>query len=163
MAFGFISISTVRATMTPLRDETIARMIEWIGPPTDEIVAEMEDWAAREGFSTVGPEVGRMLALCARLLGARDVFGLGFGFGYSAYWIVRTLPAGGRFVLTERDADVLGAARSAFERGDLADRAVFEGGNAIETAEKYDHQGESFDLVVLDHDSQMGGQRSRCP
>ncbi|PSQ20837.1 methyltransferase, partial [Halobacteriales archaeon QS_8_65_32] len=39
----------------------------------------------------------------------------------------------------ERDADVLGAARSAFERGDLADRAVFEEGNAIETAEKYDH------------------------
>ena len=104
----------------------------------------------REGFPTVGPEVGQALALCTRLLSARSVLELGSGFGYSAYWIARALPADGSVVLTDRDADLLGDARAYFERGGVADRAVFEHGDALGTAEGLDGP---FDLIVLDHDT----------
>jgi predicted O-methyltransferase YrrM len=110
----------------------------------------MEARAERERFPTVGPEVGRALALCVRLTGARSVLELGSGFGYSAYWMARALPEGGTVVLTERDADLLADAREAFERGGLADRAAFEHGEALSLAATLKGP---FDLVVLDHDT----------
>lgn len=136
--------------MPPLHPEPVGRLVEWVGPPTDDVLTAMEDRAEREGFPTVGPEVGRTLALCIRLTGARSVLELGSGFGYSAYWIARALPAGGTVVLTERDERLLDDARAYFERGGLTDRAVFERGDALELAAAYD---EPFDLVVLDHDT----------
>lgn len=136
--------------MTQLHPEPVGRLLEWMGPPADGVLAEMETRAEREGFPTVGPEVGRTLALCTRLTGARSVLELGSGFGYSAYWIARALPADGEVVLTERDGGLVEDARAYFERGDLADRAVFEHGDAVEIASGY---GRSFDLVVLDHDT----------
>lgn len=110
----------------------------------------MEDRAEREGFPTVGPEVGRTLALCTRLTGARSVLELGSGFGYSAYWIARALPADGEVTLTERDKELLDDARSYFVRGGLTDQAVFKHGDALELAAEHE---KPFDLVVLDHDT----------
>jgi len=139
--------------MSPLYSEAVGRLIERVDPPTDDVLDEMDERARTEGFPTVGPAVGRTLALCVRLLGARSVLELGSGFGYSAYWIACTLPTDGRIVLTERDADLLAEAQTYFERGGLDDRAVFEHGDAIEIARGYDERDESFDLVVLDHDT----------
>lgn len=137
-------------TMPPLHSEAIGELIEWAGPPDDDVIEEMETRAEREGFPTVGPEVGRTLALCTRLTGARSVLELGSGYGYSAYWIARALPADGSVTLTERDEGLLDDARSYFERGGVADRATFGRGDALELAREDD---ESFDLVVLDHDT----------
>lgn len=134
--------------MPPLHSEAVGSLIEWAGPPADDVMTEMEDRADREDFPTVGPEVGRTLALCARLVGARSVLELGSGFGYSAYWIARALPDDGSVILTELDPDLLDDARSYFERGGLVDRAVFRHGDALDVAREYD---EPFDLILLDH------------
>ncbi|KZN23941.1 methyltransferase [Haladaptatus sp. R4] len=136
--------------MPPLHSEAVGRLVEWAGPPEDDVLRAMEARAERDGFPTVGPEVGRTVALCTRLTGARTVLELGSGFGYSAYWIARALPADGSVTLTERDEGLLDAARSYFERGDLLDKAIFEHGDALEIAEAQDGP---FDLVVLDHDT----------
>jgi predicted O-methyltransferase YrrM len=53
-------------------------------------------------------------------------------------------------VLTEVDEDELEQARSYFERGGYADRAVFELGDALETVARHDGP---FDLVLLDHEN----------
>ena len=139
--------------MSLLHSESVGQLLELAGPQADDVLAEMEARAEREGFPTVGPEVGRMLALCTRLTGARSVLELGSGFGYSAYWIARALPADGEVVLTERDERLLDDARSYFERGNLADRAVFECGDAVEITSDLASDDQSFDLVVLDHDT----------
>ena len=136
--------------MPPLHSDAVGQLVEWAGPPTDDVLMDMEERAEQEGFPTVGPEVGRTLALCTRLMGARSALELGSGFGYSAYWIARTLPENGSVILTERDADLLNDARSYFERGGLLDRAIFEQGDALELAKEYDG---SFDLIILDHDT----------
>lgn len=136
--------------MAELHANAVGELIEWAGPESDEVIEEMEARAAKEGFPTVGPEVGRTFALCSRLVGARSVLELGSGYGYSAYWIARTLRDDGTIVLTERDSELLDDARTYFERGNLTERAVFKHGNALEIAEKCT---DSFDLVVLDHDT----------
>ncbi|WP_276259541.1 O-methyltransferase [Haloglomus litoreum] len=136
--------------MTDLHSDAVARLLARAGPPRDAVLRELDARADREGFPTVGPEVGRALALCVRLMGARTVLELGSGFGYSAYWMARALPEGGRVTLTDRDADRLADARSSFERGGLADRALFEHGDAVAFAEACTDR---FDLVVLDHDT----------
>ncbi|WP_459192420.1 O-methyltransferase [Halosimplex sp. J119] len=118
-----------------------------VGPGADEIIEEMGAQARREGFPYVGPAVGGWLAMCARFADAERVFEFGSGFGYSAYWFARELPAEGEVVLTEIDEDELDQAREYLDRGGLADRAAFEHGDAIETVEEYDGP---FDVVLID-------------
>lgn len=148
--------------MARLHPDAVGDLLEWAGPQPDEVLREMERRAIEDDFPTVGPEVGRTLACCTRLLGAESVLECGSGFGYSAYWIARALPNGGSITLTERDRDLLADAREYFERGGIADRANFEVGDALEIASEIGRRdvGEDacdanhpFDLVVLDHDT----------
>jgi len=129
--------------------DAVARLAALVGPETDGVLEAMEARADREGFPTVGPAVGAWLAVLARATGARRVFEFGSGFGYSAYWFARALPADGEVVLTERDDDELELAREYFERGGLTGRAQFEGGDAIETVSRYDGP---FDVVLIDNE-----------
>ena len=131
--------------------ESIAALAREIGPAPDEILREMDEYAASEGFPTVGPEVGGWLTLLTRLSDARRVFEFGSGFGYSAYWFARGLPADGEVVLTEIDASELEDARKYFRRGGLFGRARFEHGDAIEIVA--DCEG-TFDVVLIDNEKQ---------
>lgn len=145
-----MQIPGVSLDVPPVHSSAVASLIEWGGPQPDDVLAAMTARAERDGFPTVGPEVGRILALCTRLLDARSVLALGSGFGYSAYWIARVFPHDGQIRLTERDDQLLDDARSYFEAGGLADRAIFQNGDALELATNHDG---STDLVVLDHDT----------
>jgi caffeoyl-CoA O-methyltransferase len=134
--------------MTVLSDE-VARFVRAAGPAPDEIQSEMLEYAEKEGFPIVGPEVGGVLRLLARLTDARHVFEFGSGFGYSAYWFLCGMDESGEVVLTEFDADELAMAREFFERADFTDRATFEQGDAVSIVDDYDGP---FDLVLVDNE-----------
>ena len=70
----------------------------------DPVLLEMEEIARKRDFPIVGPQVGRMLSVLARTLGARLVVELGSGFGYSAIWFLRGMHEG-RVVMTEGSAE----------------------------------------------------------
>jgi len=127
----------------------VERLAGLVGPERDAILDEMETHAREESFPIVGPAIGGWLALLARAVDARRVFEFGSGFGYSAYWFARTLPADGEVVLTEIDADELDLARTFFDRAGLTDRAQFEHGDALDTVERYDGP---FDVVLVDNE-----------
>ena len=120
-----------------------------LGPEPDDVIDEMDAQADEEGFPTVGPAVGGWLQLLARLVDAGRVFEFGSGFGYSAYWFARALPADGEIVLTEVDVDELDQAREYMARGGFDDRARYELGDAIETVAEYDGP---FDVVLIDNE-----------
>lgn len=124
---------------------------EALGPRPDAVLEEMADRADETGFPTVGPAVGGWLQQLAGLVDAQRVFEFGSGFGYSAYWFARALPADGEIVLTEVDADELAAAREYLERGGFEDLARFELGDAVETVDRYDGP---FDVVLLDNEKE---------
>jgi caffeoyl-CoA O-methyltransferase len=132
-----------------LVSEAVASIAAGVRPDRDDVLREMDERANREGFPTVGPEVGGWLTLLARTVNAERVFEFGSGFGYSAYWFARALDADDEIILTEIDADELDAAREYFERGGVAPTAHFEHGDAIDIVERYDGP---FDVVLLDNE-----------
>ena len=116
-------------------------------PEPSPVQRRMEARAEETDFPVVGPEVGALLGLLTRAVGATRVFEFGSGFGYSAYWFAAALPADGQVVLTEIDAEELELARGFLADAGLADRAAFEHGDAFETFDRYDGP---FDVVLVD-------------
>ncbi len=134
--------------MDTILPEELARFVRAVGPDPTPVQVEMAEHAAAEGFPTVGESVGGVLALLARMVDARRAFEFGSGFGYSASWLARALPADGEVVLTEEDAEELDLAREFFDRAGHVDRAAFEAGDAHDALERYDGP---FDVVLIDH------------
>lgn len=129
--------------------EGVEQLARVVGQDGDAVLAEMDDYADREDFPTVGPAVGGWLELLARMVRAERVFEFGSGYGYSAYWFCRALPDDGEIVLTEVDEDELELAREYLGRGDFGATAHFELGDAIETIGSYDGP---FDVVLIDNE-----------
>jgi predicted O-methyltransferase YrrM len=150
---GVTLIVVARVGECMAADEVVPPEVEHlaglVGPDGDAILDEMAAHARAESFPIVGPAVGGWLALLARAVDARRVFEFGSGFGYSAYWFARALPADGEVVLTEVDADELDLARKFFDRAGLTDRAQFEHGDALETVEQYNGP---FDVMLIDNE-----------
>jgi predicted O-methyltransferase YrrM len=55
----------------------------------------MEAYANEHGFPIIGPVAGQMCYLMARLAGARRIFELGSGYGYSTAWFARAVQENG--------------------------------------------------------------------
>lgn len=109
----------------------IERYLETLGTGSDPVLAEMEKLAEERGFPIVGPQVGALLAILARTTGARRILELGSGYGYSAYWMARELPPGGRVHCTELDPTNRDLALGYLARGGLADRVSYHVGDAL--------------------------------
>lgn len=127
----------------------IDRYLHDLADPSDPILREMEVLAAERSFPIVGPQVGRLLHLLAKSIGARRVIELGSGFGYSAYWFALAVGAEGRVVLTEGSPDRAAEAAEFLRRGGLADRIRIEIGDGLEIAERL---GGVYDIVFNDID-----------
>jgi predicted O-methyltransferase YrrM len=117
------------------------------GPDKDGVLDEMEAKAQEEGFPIVGENIGSWLSQLVHLSGAERVFEFGSGFGYSAYWIARSLPKDGEIILTDYKRENIADAKKFFEDGGIQNKAVFECGDAIEVAEEVDG---GFDIVLID-------------
>ncbi len=71
----------------------------------EPVLLEMEAEGRERGFPIVGRNVGVTIEVLARSVGARRVFELGSGFGYSAYWFARAVGPNGEVHCTDGDAD----------------------------------------------------------
>ena len=121
-----------------------------VGNPLEEDVrASMEELAAERGFPIVGPQVGRVLELLARAVGARRVLELGSGFGYSAWWFARAVGEGGEVVLTEGSAERAREAEAFLDRAGLLSRTRILVGDGLELAAR---ETGAFDVVFNDVD-----------
>jgi predicted O-methyltransferase YrrM len=60
----------------------------------DPVRLEMEEMARARRFPIVGPLVGRLLEVLTRSIGARRIFELGSGYGYSALHFARAAGPG---------------------------------------------------------------------
>jgi len=64
-------------------------------PPRPPELAAMEQYARQEDFPIIGPACGFICYQIARMIGARRVFELGSGFGYSTAWFARAVQENG--------------------------------------------------------------------
>ena len=113
--------------------------------------AEME---ARElPLIEVPQETGKVIHTLIRAVAPRRVLEVGTLAGYSAIWIGRALPDGGRLLSLELREDHAELAREFLGRAGLSDRVEVRVGDARELLPGIGPDG-SFDVVFLDADKE---------
>jgi len=100
----------------------------------------------------VAPNQGKLLALLVKAIKARQVLEIGTLAGYSALWMARSLPPGGRLVSLEANAEHAAVARRAIQGAGLAGTVEVRVGPALELLPALAAQAEVFDFVFVDAD-----------
>jgi len=123
--------------------------LESLVPPRHPVLEEMEDRARRTGFPIVGPAVGQLFYVLTRLCGARRVFEMGSGYGYSTAWFARAVRDNGGGVVHHVvwDPQLSQDARRYLERMDLLSVVQFHVAEAVAHLASVD---ETFDVVFND-------------
>ena len=102
----------------------------------------------------VTPLQGKFLEFLVRVSGARRVLEIGALGGYSAIWLARALPGGGRVVTLELESHHAEVARRNLDRAGVLDRVEVIVGSALDTLSTLVSSGESFDLIFIDADKE---------
>ncbi len=118
----------------------------------DPVLAEMHALAAERSFPIVGPEVGRFLAQLVHLTGAKRIFELGSGFGYSALWFARALGDEGEVYCTDGDAANIELAKGFHARADVVDQVTYLTGYAQDLLQVTPGL---FDIIFCDVDKEQ--------
>lgn len=125
--------------------------------PEDAVMDQVLEACAASGLPEiqVSPSQGKLLMLLAQMQGARRILEIGTLGGYSAIWLARALPPGGRLITLEMDPKHAEVARANFARAGLAERIELRLGSALETLPILAAEApEPFDLIFLDADKQ---------
>jgi caffeoyl-CoA O-methyltransferase len=128
----------------------VERYMATLAAGDDEpVLLEMEALAEREGFPIIGRLCGRTLEVLARAIGARRIFEMGSGFGYSAYWFARATGADGEIHLTDTDASNETKALDFLTRAGLEKPIRYHVASAFDAC---DGVAGEFDIVYCDID-----------
>ena len=126
-------------------DEYLYKML----PKRDEVLTEVEDYAAQNRIPIIGPAVARMLTLFVQVSGAKRIFEMGSAIGYSTIWLARAAGPKGKVVYTDGDPEKARRAKDYFRRAGVAKRIEIRVGNALELVKKAPG---TFDLIFNDVD-----------
>jgi len=130
--------------MMPDLEERFRRLL----PPRDDLLLALEAEAERDGVPIVGPVVGQLLGILARLAGPGLIVELGTATGYSAVWLARACAGPGSRLLTlEFDPILADGARETLARSGAAECAEVRTGDALEILDTLD---EPCRMVFLD-------------
>ena len=113
-----------------------------------------ETTALPDARMLLAPEVGALLALLVRLIGARRVLEVGTFTGYSALAMALALPKGGRILACDVSEEWTAIARRHWKAAGVADRIDLELAPAAETLSALVRDGRAgtFDLAFVDAD-----------
>jgi len=118
-------------------------------PPRNEVLAEMENEAAKNKVPIVGPAVGRLLYQLAVISKAKYVFEMGSAIGYSTIWWAQAVGNEGRVFYTDGDPKNADRAGKYFQRAGVSDRIIVKTGDALELLSEEKQQ---FDIIFNDID-----------
>lgn len=113
----------------------------------------MEAYARRTGFPIIGPAAGYLCYQVSRMTGARSVFELGSGYGYSTAWFARAVEenGGGTVHYTDRSEELHQKARGHLSALGFADVVEYHVGEAVRSLRETE---EPFDLIFIDIDKE---------
>lgn len=100
-------------------------------PPSDPVLAEMEEYAAQHRVPIIGPAVARFLALLVQISGAKRIFEMGSAIGYSTIWLAHAAGPKAQVFYTDGDPENARRARENFKRAGVAKRIKVQVGDAL--------------------------------
>lgn len=135
----------------PLTNEQIQERLLQLSDHGNAVLQRMEEEARRESFPIIGPAAGQYGHLIARAIGARRIFELGSGYGYSTLWFARAVRenGGGEVHHTVWDEDLQARARANVAEAGYEDLVRFHLGEAVDTLRRTEGP---FDIVFNDID-----------
>jgi len=135
--------------MTQIVNPDIEAYLRRLYDDGDPVRHEMEALAAERRFPIVGPLVGRNLLLLARAIGARKVFELGSGFGYSALFFAQAVGRDGSVHCTDLSEENERMAKDFLTRAGLFSRVTYHREEATKALARV---GGTWDIVYNDID-----------
>ena len=117
----------------------------------EPVLLEMEAEAAERGFPIIDRQCGVTLEVLARSIGAKRVFELGSGYGYSGYWFSRAIGPDGELHLTDGDPANERKALDYLGRAGLDGPVRYHVGDAVSSFARVDGE---FDIVYDDIDKE---------
>lgn len=119
-------------------------------PSGEAVLLDIEADARRYGIPVVGPVVGELLFILARLSGARAILELGTSTGYSGICLARACElTGGRLITLEADQALSMIARDNFQKATVNHLVEIKVGEALD---RLTYMEEEFDFIFLDLD-----------
>jgi predicted O-methyltransferase YrrM len=135
--------------MPDVLDAPLTAYLDGLVPPRPAELVAMEAYAAQHDFPIVGPACAHICYQIARLTGARRVFELGSGYGYSTAFFARAVTenGGGEVHHVVWDKDLSEKARGHLAALGLADVVTFHVAEAVATLQE---TAGPFDLIFND-------------
>ena len=120
-------------------------------PPREPEIQKMEQYADEHDFPIIGPACGYYCYQLARMIGAKSVFELGSGYGYSTAWFAKAVKENGGGVVhhTVWDEKLSKQAAGHLSKLGSADVVKFHMAEAVETLRQTDGP---FDIIFNDID-----------
>jgi predicted O-methyltransferase YrrM len=114
-----------------ITDPNIEKYMHSLLPARDEVLAEMEAYAAEHDVPIIGPAVARFLAALVMMTKAKRIFELGSAIGYSTIWMARAAGADAEVHYSDGSAENAKRAQGYFERAGVASRIHVHVGDAL--------------------------------
>jgi len=104
----------------------------------------------------IAPEQGQFLQVLARAVGAVKTLEVGVFMGYSSTWVALALPAGGKVVACDRNAEYVERARRTWREAGVEEKIELRMGPALDTLDALLAEGQAgtFDLAFIDADKE---------
>lgn len=137
----------------PLIPDYLRDYIDTLVPARPPEMQAMEAYAERINFPIIGPASGYLCYQVTRMIGARRVFELGSGYGYSTAWFARAVSenGGGEVFHVDRDEQLSVQARQHLAVMGYEGIVRFIVGEAVQTLQETPG---SFDLIFNDIDKE---------
>lgn len=125
-----------------------AEYLNQLLPPSDSILAQMEDFARVHNVPISDKETAIFLELTARAVNAQRVLEVGLAIGYGAIHFLRGMSATGIVKAIEPDQERITQTQDYIAQAGFAERLRIEKGFALEILPRLEKN--SFDIVYLD-------------
>ncbi|HLD92784.1 MAG TPA: O-methyltransferase [Anaerolineales bacterium] len=131
----------------------LTEFLENLVPPRPPELKKMEAYAEERDFPIIGPICGHLCYQIARTLGAKRIFEMGSGFGYSTAWFARAVQENGGSEVCHVvwDEELSNKARVHLKALGYENMVKYVIGEAIQTLHA---ASGTFDLIFMDIDKQ---------
>ena len=149
---GGDTVSTQTLNLT----EALHRYLLSVSLREHDLLGKLREETGRMANSNlqISPEQGQLMALLARLLGARCYLEIGVFTGYSSLCMALAMPAEARITACDLSEEYTAVARRYWQQAGVADRVDLRLGDALQTLESLIGEGRSgtYDMAFIDAD-----------
>ena len=137
----------------PMFHKSLPQFLDGLVPPRDAVMQEMEEYARKVKFPIIGPAGGYFNYQLARMTGAKRIFELGSGYGYSTSWFAKAVKENGGGVVNHVvwDDQLSQMAREYHKRQGYDSIVKYHVGEAVAALDAIAGE-EKFDLMFNDID-----------